>query len=165
MEISYDDSAKAIATLNRLTDEGQMHDLKAAFEFLKNDPEVDASQIACVGYCMGGRSTFLASTFLPLKAAICYYGGRIPSLLSRVEGITAPLMLLWGSKDKHIGSDQHNEIKNALTKAGKSFIHVEFSDADHAFFCEERKSYHQKSAEISWDMTMSFLQKNLNFGH
>jgi len=31
-------------------------------------------------------------------------------------------------------------VTDALGKTGKVFVNVEFSDADHAFFCDARKS-------------------------
>jgi carboxymethylenebutenolidase len=47
---------------------------------------------------------------------------------------------------------------DALSAAGKSFINVEFSEADHGFNCDERPSYHPRSARLAWGMTLDFLR-------
>ena len=33
--------------------------------------------IACIGFCMGGRVSFLTNSILPVKAAVSFYGGGI----------------------------------------------------------------------------------------
>jgi len=45
-----------------------------------------------------------------------------------------------------------------VSEAGKSFVDVVFSNADHAFFCNERSSYQAAAAEQSWSLTLSFLE-------
>ena len=62
-----------------------------------------------------------------------------------------------GGADKHIPSEQRRAVVDALTDAGKPFINVEFSEADHGFNCDERPSYHATSAKLAWGMAISFL--------
>jgi dienelactone hydrolase len=35
---------------------------------------------------------------------------------------------------------------------------VEFSNADHGFFCDERPSFELKSARQAWALTLEFLR-------
>jgi carboxymethylenebutenolidase len=45
-----------------------------------------------------------------------------------------------------------------LREGKKSFVNVEFSDADHGFFCDARASYNPKAAAEAWPLTLAFLE-------
>ena len=72
-----------------------------------------------------------------------------------------PLLNCWGGLDKHITSDKTRAIADALTQAKKTYVHVEFSDADHAFFCEERQNYNAKVSAEAWALKLAFLKARL----
>jgi dienelactone hydrolase len=42
-----------------------------------------------------------------------------------------------------------------------TYVQVEFSDADHGFFCDVRPSYNPKAATESWALTHAFLANHL----
>ncbi|HKF52338.1 MAG TPA: dienelactone hydrolase family protein [Candidatus Acidoferrales bacterium] len=150
-----------------LTDANLEADLRAAHDALLRQRTIDAQRIACVGFCMGGRVSFLANLILPLRAAISFYGGGIaksergPGLLGRVEETKAPIFLFWGGRDRHIGPEQRNAVNEALQKAQKTFASMEFADADHAFFNDTRPSYNKAAAERAWTLSLAFFQHNL----
>ncbi len=134
-EGKYDDFPAVMPHLQALTPEGMIHDARSAFDWLQAHPRVLPNRTSCIGFCMGGRASFLANSALPLKAAISFYGGGIaPALLPRVADQHAPLLFCWGGLDKHIPPEQIRSVTDALRQANKSFVNVEFSDADHGFF-------------------------------
>jgi len=47
-----------------------------------------------------------------------------------------------------------------LREAQKGFVSVEFSEADHGFFCDARPSYHAVSATQAWQLALAFLESN-----
>jgi carboxymethylenebutenolidase len=49
-------------------------------------------------------------------------------------------------------------VTEALTAQQKIYVNVEFSRADHGFFCDERASYEPHSARQAWAMTLEFLR-------
>jgi carboxymethylenebutenolidase len=164
IELGYEgkDRDEGMQHLSQLTDEGQEADLRAVWDFLQKDPQVDSSRVASTGYCMGGRTSFLANSILPLKCAVSYYGGRIaPALLDRVKDQSGPILFFWGGKDQHIGLAQPRAIVDAMQTAGKPYIDVMFGDADHGFSCDERKSYHKDATKQAWALFVQFLQDNL----
>ncbi len=145
-----------------MTQAGLEADLRAAYDWLQNDSSVDGSRIAAVGYCMGGRAAYVANSILPLKATVSYYGGRIaPDLLPRAKDQHGPLLFFWGGKDAHIPPEQRGAVMKALDEAGKPYADVVFSDADHGFFCEDRKVYHPASTSQSWALFIAFLRQHL----
>jgi hypothetical protein len=44
-------------------------------------------------------------------------------------------------------------------------VNVDFSDADHGFFCGARRSYHPGAAHDAWASTFSFLTDCLEPAH
>jgi carboxymethylenebutenolidase len=110
---------------------------------------------------MGGRTSFLANSAVPLKAAVSYYGGNMPSLLHRTQKLSAPMLLFWGELDSHIPADHRNQVTKAMREAKKDYVDVVFSNADHGFFCDARQSYQANAAKLSWDLVQSFLNARL----
>jgi carboxymethylenebutenolidase len=166
VEIKYDDLPTAIQYARAATTDQLILDIKSAYECLANDPGVHTDRIASIGFCMGGRVSFLACAKLPLQAAISFYGGGIaPSLLPHVAELHAPILFFWGGRDKHIGQDQIRPIVDECKRLGKPYINVEFSEADHAFFRDVGASYHAEAASLAWGLTESFLKLHVKEPH
>lgn len=163
----YDDIGPAIEQARALTEAGLEADIRAAYQALAADSSVDAGRMVSIGFCMGGRVSFLADALVPLRASISFYGGGIapsqmgPGLLGRAKDLHAPMLLFWGGRDKHIGSEQTRAVVDALRAAGKAYVNVEFSEADHGFFCDARPSYHPASAAQAWALCRAFLKDRL----
>lgn len=155
----YDDFSAIMPHLQAVTTETLTKDIGACFEWLNEQSDVDSGRIGIIGFCLGGRASFLANGIFPLKAAVSYYGGRIaPDYLPYAEKQAGPIMMVWGGKDKHIGPDQQRAVADALRHAGKPFVDVEFSEADHGFLCHEKKSFHPVAAKQAWALTLAFLK-------
>jgi len=155
---AYNNFPAVMPHLQALTPDGLTADSRAAFDWLQKNPRVLPNCTASVGYCMGGRASFVANSALPLNAAISYYGGGIaPALLPRVPRLHAPMLFFWGALGSHIPPDQVRAILEAMKEAKKAYVNVEFSDADHAFFCDARQAYKESAAKQSWDLSLRFL--------
>lgn len=158
----YDDMAGAMVHLKKLTGAGLEADIRAAYQWMADQPALRREQIGAVGFCMGGRAAYLAATMLPLAAAVSYYGGGIaPALLDRAPAVQCPLLLYWGGLDRHISAEQRRATSEALTTAGKDYVEVVFSRADHGFNCNERSSFHAAAARQAWALTLAFCGDHL----
>jgi carboxymethylenebutenolidase len=159
IEIPYTDFQQVAPHIKAITREGLDADLQSAFDWLKSQPFVKSNEISAIGYCLGGRAAFAANTLLPLKCAVTYYGRGIPeSSLDRVASLSGPHLFCWGGKDKHITPEERATVINGLQQAGKSYVNVDFGDADHGFFCDVRASYNPAAARQSWALTLEFLR-------
>jgi carboxymethylenebutenolidase len=161
-EIAYptnNDFSAIMPHFNAITKEAILADTQAAYDWLKEELKFDA--IGCVGFCMGGSTSFTANSRLPLKAAVSFYGSRIMQSFDLAAEQKAPLLLLWGGKDQSSPPEKLMELANALRAAKKDFIQAEFSEAGHAFNCDDRPAYHPASAATAWAMTLAFLKKHL----
>jgi len=159
-ECSYTDFASARSHMQAATEASLESDVKATYSWLKSNTQA-GDNIACVGYCMGGRTSFLANSAVPLKAAISYYGGNMPSLLHRTSNLSAPMLFFWGELDSHIPAQHRAQVTKAIREKKKDYVDVVFSYADHGFFCDARQSYQANAARLSWDLAHSFLNARL----
>jgi carboxymethylenebutenolidase len=115
-----------------------------------------AGPVAVVGFCMGGTVAFLAATRLDgVKAAVCYYGGRIVAFAD--EKPRCPTQMHFGEKDQGIPM---SDVEIIRQKRPDCEIHT-YPEAGHGFHCDERASYHAPSAAQAWERTTAFLGKHL----
>jgi carboxymethylenebutenolidase len=154
----YSNFPACMPHMQALTPDGLIADARAAFDWLQKNPRVLPNATGSVGFCMGGRVSFLANSALPLKAAISFYGGNIvPALLPRAAAQHGPILFFWGALDSHIPKENIRAIVDAMQEAKKTYVNVEFSDADHGFFCDARPSYKETAARQAWDLSLRFL--------
>jgi carboxymethylenebutenolidase len=157
-EGSYSDRAAIMPHMQAMKEESQVLDIAAAYDWLKTHPQAMPDRIASIGFCMGGRVSFLASSTVPLRAAISFYGGGIaPALLPRAANLSAPMLFFWGGLDKHIPQEQIRTLLDELKRVGKTYVNVELSDADHGFNCDARESYNPTAAALAWTLSLKFL--------
>lgn len=158
-EGNYKDFPSVMPHYQAVTNEAAEADTRATYEWLHSNSHVIAEQISCVGFCMGGRVAFLANSVVPLRAAVSFYGGGIaPGLLDRAAKLHGPALLIWGGLDKHITLEHRRSVTDALSAQRKVYVNVEFSNADHAFFCDDRAAYEPNAARQSWALTLEFLR-------
>lgn len=170
---AYADIANGIAHMKRMDDDVVMAQSAKALDFLRTRAEAKADSVGVVGFCMGGRYTFLANAALAsrIKAASAYYGGGIAptaaffgrkTLLERVPEMQAPMLLWYGGDDQFIRPEEHARIAEAMSKAGKQYTLTVFPRVTHGFFCEDRGSYNQDAAKKSFRVTTAFFHEYLN---
>ena len=141
-----------------LSVDGLNADIDAAYSWLTSQSEIDAARIAAVGFCMGGRVTYMANARVKLAAAVSFYGGGIvPDLLPLAERQSGPILMFWGGLDAHIGPDQYRAVADALTAAKKTHEQVVFGQADHAFFNDTRRTYNPIAARQAWALLKEFF--------
>lgn len=158
-EGDYKDFASVKPHVQAVTTETAEADVRAAFDWLRAQARVESDLIYSVGFCMGGRVSFLANSLLPLRAAVSFYGARIaPDLLDRAATLHGPMLLFWGGLDKHIKAEHRQAVADALQAQGKTYVNVEFSNADHGFFCDERAAYQPQAARQAWILMLEFLK-------
>jgi len=158
-EGNYTDFSTSMPHMQALKEENSAQDIQAAYDWLKTNPQVIADRIASIGFCMGGRMSFLASSIVPLRAAVSFYGGGIaPALLPRAATLSGPILFFWGGLDKHIPAEQIRSVVDELKRLGKSFVNVEIADADHGFFCDVRASYNATAAVLARTLTLKFFE-------
>jgi carboxymethylenebutenolidase len=158
----YSDLPACMPHMQAMTPDGNIADARAAFDWLQKHPRVAPNATAAIGFCMGGRASFLANSALPLSAAISFYGTAIaPGFLPRAAQQHGPVLFFWGGLDARIPRDQTRAVVDAMTEEKKTFVNVDFSDADHGFFCDARANYKEPAAKQAWELLVQFLRTNV----
>ena len=148
-----------------LTNEAAEADVRATYEWLRSNSHVNADAISCVGFCMGGRVSFLANSVVPVRKAVSFYGGGIaPGLLDRAAKLHGAGAADVGRIRISTSRREHRKaVVDALSAEHKVYVNVEFSHADHGFFCDERAAYepHRGAAGLGIDLGVFALVRKL----
>jgi len=107
-----------------------------------------------VGFCWGGRVTYLAACRINLAAAVAYYGGGIAQLLD--ETPRCPIMFHFGERDAFIPASDVEKIRAAVPKG---VFHL--YPANHGFNCTDRADYDVASARLAFERTSEFFRKHI----
>lgn len=166
--VPYQDIQKAIGYLQQFQDEKIMGDVGATIAHLKGQSFVRADRIGIMGFCMGGKFTFLAAARHAddLRAAVSFYGGGIvsdaPSAPINSAGqIKHPILCFFGDKDPLIPLEQANRVEATLKGPGKPHDVKIYEGATHGFFCNDRPSYHPEAAHDAWEKTTTWFSRYL----
>lgn len=168
-DLSTMTDAKVIVrdVISKTPDTQWMADLDAAVAWAVSNSNGDASRLATMGWCRGGRGVWLyAAHRRDLKAGVAWYGamgGERTSIQPRtaddVAGeINAPLLGLYGAADTGIPVAAIEAARDKARAAGKSVELVVYPDAPHGFHADYRPSYRREAAENGWTRALAFLK-------
>lgn len=120
-----------------------------------------ASKVGTIGFCFGGGWSHKAAIMggKMVQACIIFYG--LPTTApGELERLSAPVLMVWGTKDKWINKQVVTGFESAMKTADKQ-LQVEEFDADHAFANPTSKSFKSEASQQAWDKTFEFFKKNL----
>lgn len=160
------DIQKLIANVVSKTPDAQaMADIDATVAFAGKDGG-DATRLGITGFCWGGRVVWLYAAHNPqLDAGVAYYGRLVgtgdplhPKQPLDVAGeLKAPVLGLYGGKDKGIPVSDVDAMRTALKKAGTPGDLIVYLEADHGFMADYRPSYHEKAATDAFARTLDWF--------
>ncbi|MPZ39055.1 MAG: dienelactone hydrolase family protein [Rhizobiales bacterium] len=122
-------------------------DIGVAVNWLRRSPSC-SGKVAVIGFCMGGRTAFLASIRAGVDAGISLYALGIRNHLDEVPGIKCPVQLHYGLADIHVPRFEVDEVTEATRPGG----HVEvflYPGVGHAFFNPLRAAYDAAAVELA----------------
>jgi carboxymethylenebutenolidase len=144
------------------TAEGIAADVRAAVEHLRS---LGFTSIFTVGFCMGGRQSWLAAAGgHGLAGAIGFYGrpgeGRdgTPGPVQRAKEMEAPILALQAGADQNITAEDNAELERALTEAGVEHELVTYEGAPHSFFDRKQEQFAEASDD-AWRRVLAFLER------
>ena len=164
----YGDFSKVLPLYEHLDDAGILVDVDAAREHLHAGGWDDA-RIGIVGFCFGGRVTFLVALRRSLGAAVGFYGGGIvtarfpqfPPLVDEATGLLTPWLGLFGDRDQSIPVEDVERLREALRAAPVPTEIVRYPDAAHGFHCDVRDAYDETAAKDAWTRTLAWFDAHL----
>ena len=138
-------------------------DVGAAAEWLRSPEGGAHERIFTVGFCFGGRNSWLAAAGgHELSGVVGFYGstgerGGHPGPIQLAAQMTAPVLALQAGDDANITAEDNAAFDAALTAAGVSHEVVTYDGAPHSFF-DRRQAEHQAASDDAWDRVMHFVQ-------
>ncbi len=142
--------------VQQTTPEGVQADVAACVAWLR---EHGCTSIFTVGFCFGGRNSWLsAASGHGLKGAVGFYGNP-ESILPNVPAIDVPVLALQAGDDQNITAEHNAAFDEALTAAGVEHEIVTYDGAPHSFFDRKQEEFADASAD-AWSRTLDFLAKN-----
>ena len=142
------------------TQEGIQADVGAAVAYAR---DMGATRVFTVGFCFGGRSSWLANASgHDLAGAIGFYGRTAdsddgtPGPTSRATEMTAPILALQAGDDANITAEHNAAFDAALTAAGVEHEVVTYDGAPHSFFDRRYEDFARES-EDAWRRVLAFI--------
>jgi carboxymethylenebutenolidase len=165
----YEDFSKVMPLFRGVSDDGIVADVDATVGYLRT-AGFEARQIGIVGFCFGGRVTFLVATRRTLGAAVGFYGGGIVTsrmpiftpLIGDAGRLATPWLGLFGDADTGIPVADVEQLRATLDRE-TPVAHeiVRYADAEHGFHCDVRPSYHEAAAKDAWTRTLDWFGRHL----
>ena len=170
---SPDDAAATARANGGVPDDRLVGDVAGAMAYLKGLSNSNG-KVGTIGYCSGGRQSFLAAVSLDLDAAVDCYGafivGEIPEgmplkvtpIVDKTPSLSCPLLGLFGEEDSYPSPAQVVELEEALKANGKTYEFHSYPNAGHAFFAVNRPAYRVEAANDGWEKIFAFYGKYLS---
>ncbi len=161
VELGYTgpDHEKGVELMQKTDVELAVADISATASALRAMPEV-TGKIATIGFCFGGRLSYLAAAQGSVDAAVCYYGGGIQTQLEEASKIKMPNVFHYAELDAYIPLSAVGEGKERFAGRSNAMFYTDL-DADPGFNCPHRQSSHQRAAALAHCRTLTFLGENL----
>lgn len=169
----WPDAAAAAREAGGVPDEQCLGDVQGAIEHLRSLPDA-TGKIGVIGYCSGGRQTYLVACSLDVDAAVDCYGGGV--VIDSPEQITpqrpvppieltpklgCPLLGLFGDQDPNPSPAHVEKMREELQAHGKTFEFHNYPDAGHGFFSVDYPNYHRDSARDGWKQIWKWFGAHL----
>ncbi len=118
--------------------------------------------IFTVGFCFGGRNSWLAAAASHrLAGAVGFYGrpgerDGEPGPTQRAGEIAAPILALQAGDDANITREHNDAFDAALSAAGVEHELVVYEGAPHSFF-DRRHDEHAEASADAWRRVLAFV--------
>ena len=147
------------------TPEGIQADVRAGVEYLRSPEGGSARSVFTVGFCMGGRQSWLsAAGGHGLAGAVGFYGmpvarNGVPGPTELAGEIAAPILALQAGADRNITAEHNAAFEDALTAAGVEHELVTYDGAPHGFFDRRQENFAEDS-EDAWRRAIEFIERH-----
>jgi carboxymethylenebutenolidase len=167
-----DDAAATARANGGVPDDRLVGDVRGAIEALRALPTSNG-KVGVIGYCSGGRQSFLTAISLPVDAAVDCYGAfvsgsppegfpvKVTPLIDRTGSLGCPLLGLFGLDDQFPSPEQVDELEKALSTEGKTYEFHRYEGAGHAFFSTGRTSFRPEAALDGWQRIFAWFETYL----
>jgi len=138
-------------------------DVTAAVEHLRS---LGVESVFTVGFCMGGRQSWLAAAGgHRLAGAVGFYGrpgesaDGSPGPEQLASKMDAPVLALQAGADQHITAEDNEAFERALSDAGVEHELIVYEGAPHSFFDRKQDEF-AGASEDAWARVLAFVERH-----
>jgi carboxymethylenebutenolidase len=139
-------------------------DIAAAAAYLRSPEGGAVERIYTVGFCFGGRLSYLqAASRIGAAGVIGFYGwpvgsnrAGLPAPADEVARFTCPVLAMWGGADEGIGPEVVHAFDQAMDGAGVTHTTVVYPGAPHSFF-DRHSTEHADASADAWRRMLDFM--------
>jgi carboxymethylenebutenolidase len=151
--------------VDRTTPQGIQVDVAAAVARLRSPAGGSCGSVFTVGFCFGGRHSWLAAAAgHGLAGAVGFYGrpgtgtDGSPGPMQRAGEMAAPILGLMGGADQAITAEDVEAFDRALDAAGVVHELITYEGAPHSFF-DRSYEEHAEASEDAWGRVLGFIEQ------
>jgi carboxymethylenebutenolidase len=151
--------------VEQTTFSGVQSDVRAAVEWLRSARGGSCRSVFTLGFCFGGRHSWLAAAEGDgLAGAIGFYGrpgdfqDGTPGPTRRAADLSAPILALMGGDDPGIPAADIEAFEAALDEANATSDVVTYPGAPHSFF-DRRYEQFASESDDAWARVIEFLER------
>jgi carboxymethylenebutenolidase len=159
------DDFEYMAHVQQTTADGVQADVAAAVAHLRSPAGGSCASVFTLGFCMGGRHSWLAAAGgHGLAGAIGFYGrpgvgsDGTPGPAQRAGELRAPILALMGGADQGIPAEDVAAFEQALREAGVEHEVVSYDGAPHSFFDRKQEEF-AGASEDAWRRVLAFVER------
>lgn len=117
-------------------------------------------KVGVMGFCLGGKFTYLSAVRHKIEAAVSYYGVEIDKYLDEAKNIKCPLLMHFAENDSHVPLPTVDLIREALKPSGRAEIHV-YDGTEHGFNRYGYPPHHEAQAAVARTRTVEHFRRHL----
>ena len=149
----------AIGHMQKLNQDLSIYDIESAIKFARAELG-GTGKVGVVGYCLGGRLTFMAACRTDGDAFVGYYGVGIDNLLGEQHAIGKPVLLHIPTADGFVPPEVQKTMHDGLKDNRHVTLH-DYEGLDHGFAAEMGARRVEDAAQLADQRTADFFATHL----
>jgi carboxymethylenebutenolidase len=117
-------------------------------------------KVGVMGFCLGGKFTYLSSVRHAIDAAVSYYGVQIDEHLDEADALKCPIIMHFASKDPHVPAETVAAIEARMGGSKIVDIHV-YPDTEHGFNRYGYPPFNEGAAKVARERTLAHFRRLL----
>ncbi len=136
-----------------------LEDIAITLRWLRERDECTGTS-STLGFCLGGKLSYLAACHLDIECAVGYYGVGIEDALDQARAIRGPLLLHVAGQDKFCPPEAQKVIRETLDGHARVEI-ADYPACEHAFARPGGEHFNQEAALAAEKLTLTHLSRYL----